>query len=326
MPFGARAGVGVRHGPGLVGEALCVLLVASITFRRLATLRALLAAAALGALAGLLTLGLPSPALVERVFPLLVVLFASLLVLPLVAALPTGDRRGGYEQLQGSRPLASLSWAAGRLAGSVLAGLLLALVLATLAQEVAGGRMMPRRVPGLAMSADAELWRFALPAGARGPFDLRLETYVPFAGSGTLELEVQRGTAQHAQTLSVLPVRELVAVLPDLAPQRGDLYVTLRPGPGTVLGSRLPELVVGSEPLGSAALALATGHLARLLFALLWVLAAAHAFRFETACLAGLLALALEPPQQALGWSLVAAAAVGWTALGSALQRRQALP
>jgi len=311
---------------GLFAGALSTLLGAAITFRRLLTWRALLLAATAGLLAGALTLGLPSPALVPRVFPLLVLCFSALLVLPLVAALPTSDRRSGYEALQGARPLGSLGWASGRLAGSVLAGLLLALLLVVLAQQVAGRRPMPRIVSGLAMGAEDQVWRFALPAEVSGPFDLRLETYVPFVGSGSLEVTTQRGGSRHVQQLSVLPLREHVVVLPDLAPQRGDLYVSLRPSGGTVLGSRLPELVIGSRPLGADALALARSQLARLLYALLVVLAAACAFRFETACLSGLLALALEPPQQLFGWTLAAGLSLVFATLGSALQRRQGMP
>ena len=305
---------------------LSALLVAGTSFRRVATLRALLLVVAGGALAGLLTLALPSPALVREVFLVLVSLFAALLVLPQAAAFCTGDRRGGYEALQGARPVTSVAWALGRLVGGFVAGLLLVLVLATVAQFVGGHKQVPHALEGRVAAGSGATWRFALPAESAGPFDLDVEAYVPFAGSGELAVTTRRAGGVHEQTVDILPVRRHTVVVPDLAPERGDLYLSLEPRGGVVLGVGSPRLVVGSRPLAEDALALPRDFLGRLAFALLVVLAASQAFRFETVCLAGLLALAVRPPTDPETWAAAALSAVVFSSLGATLVRRQALP
>jgi hypothetical protein len=307
---------------------LSPLLVAGITFRRLVGPRQLLLAAVGGCLAGLLVLGLPSPSLVRPVFVLLVSSVSALLVLPMVASLPTGDRRGGYEQLQGLRPIRSLGWCLGRLQGSVVAAALLTLVVHFVASQVARLRPMPHWITGRAeVSADeGQLWRFGIPAGVAGPFDLAVDSLLPFAGSGTLEVTVRRGGGELRLSLPILPVRRHVLVVPDLAPLRGDLYISLEGRQGVILGERPPELSVGTGPLAASELELPLEVLEKLGFALLVVLGAAHLFRFETTCLAGLLALGISPPEAAWSWALAVTALVAFGTAGSALSRRQALP
>ena len=90
------------------------LLTGGVTFRRVASLQHLGLAAGCGLLVGVLVLALPAPELAEVVHRKLVTLLGGALAVPLVAALVTADRRGGYEALAGSRPVSSPAWVAGR--------------------------------------------------------------------------------------------------------------------------------------------------------------------------------------------------------------------
>ncbi|MDG2148392.1 MAG: hypothetical protein P8N09_02595 [Planctomycetota bacterium] len=304
------------------------LLVAGVTFRRLVTLRNLALAAAGGLLAGLLALGVPSASLAHDVLNVLVATIAVLVIFPLVAGLPTSDRLGGYEGLQVVRPIRSVALAFGRVEGSLIAGLLLLLIIAHVAHGVAGLRMVPNQLVGKseASSGSGELWRFSVPAGSQGPYRLLVNTHLPFAGAGELEVTTRRSSGEHQQQVTILPVRRHEVVIPDLAPHRGDLYVSLTPLGGVVFGVQPPALEVGERPLNLGVPAVPGGTLARLAFALLVVLAAAHAFHFETACLSGVFALAVTPPQSPALWALSFALLLAFASLGTALVRRQALP
>jgi hypothetical protein len=304
------------------------LLVAGVTFRRLITIRNLALAVAGGLLTGLVVLGVAGASLASDVLGVLVSIVAALVVLPVVAGLPTADRLGGYEQLQGVRPVHSLSLALGRVQGSFVAGVLLLLIVAHVAHAVAGQRLVPNQLEGKVeppMGA-GETWRFSVPAGVDGPYLLTVDTHLSFAGAGSLEVITRRSDGEHRQTLDVLPVRRHQAVIPDMAPHRGDIYVTLLPAGGTVLGDAAPRMSVGVRPLGVGAPAIRQTALARLAFALLVVLAAAHAFHFETACLSGAFALAVTPPHGPWLWAASLVLLVGFAAAGTALVRRQALP
>ena len=171
-----------------------------------------------------------------------------------------------------------------------------------------------------------ETWRFALPAGEAGPYRLTVDTHLPFAGAGALEVVTRRSEGEHRQHVTVLPVRRHEVVIPDLSPHRGDLYVTLTPTRGAVLGGSPPQLAVGQHPLGVQLPAIPQSTLARLAFALLVVLASAHAFHFETACLSGAFALAVTPPRGPWLWAASLVLLVAFAAVGTALVRRQALP
>jgi len=304
------------------------LLVAGVTFRRLAAVRSLVLAVSGGLLAGLAVLGLPSPALVEDVFVALVAGFSALIVLPVVAGLPTGDRRGGYEQLQGVRPLSSLAWAVGRMQGSFVAGVLMLLIVSWVGNAVAGTREMPRVLSGVAQPGDSSLaqWRFAMPVGVAGPYELEVQTYLPFAGSGELVVTTRRADAEHTQSVAILPVRRHTVSIPDLAPARGDLYVSLEARSGVVLAAAIPTLVVGTDPQGLERINVPSTVLSRLAFALLVVLSAAQAFRFETACLAGVFALAVTPPDSRMAWVTAVLLALVFTTFAVTLVRRQAMP
>ncbi len=307
------------------------LLLAGVTFRRLATARSLLLAIFGGLVAGLLAVGVPSPNLARDVLDLSIAAVVALIVLPLVAGLPTSDRKGGFEALQAVRPVHSLGWSAGRLQGSFFAGILLMLIVAHVAYGVAATRDVPSAVEGKpeslqGNSGSVQLWRFSLPSGALGPFVMSVETFVPFAGAGSLDVATQRGAGEHRQTVNVLPVRRHEVLVPDLSPHRGDLYVGLVPRQGAVLGARAPTLAVGREPLAVGRPHLSRGVLGRLALALLVVLVAAQVFHFETACLAGTLALAVSPPDSPGLWVAVAASLLAFAALGTALVRREALP
>ena len=85
-------------------------------------------------------------------------------------------------------------------------------------------------------------------------------------------------------------------------------------------------MTVGSEPLGRAGLPLPESAVAQLLLATLAALAAGCAFHFETACLAGLLAIAVRMPGSAWVWTAAVAGLLLLAILGTALQRRAALP
>jgi hypothetical protein len=304
------------------------LLVAGVTFRRLVTLRNLALAVTGGLLAGLLALGVPSVTLAHDVLNVLVATIAVLVVFPLAAGLPTSDRLGGYEGLQGVRPVRSVALAFGRVEGSLIAGLLLLLVIAHVAHGVAGLRMVPNQLAGKSepTTGDGELWRFSVPAGSHGPYRLLVDTHLPFVGAGELEVTTRRSSGEKQQRVTILPVRRHELVVPDLAPHRGDLYVTLTPLGGVVLGAQPPKLEVGERPLSLGVPAFPGSTLARLAFALLVVLAAAHAFHFETACLSGVFALAVTPPQGPVLWTLSFVLLLAFASLGTVLVRRQALP
>lgn len=308
--------------------SLTALLVAGATFRRLLSMRNLLLAAMAGVLAGLVVRGLPAASLAQDTYQVLVATLVALVVLPLVAGQISADRLGGYEQLQGCRPMASVSWTVGRLVGCSVAALLLALVISSLARELSASRAVPWVVTGRAMGSPTNgggEWRFDLPAGVSGPFDLTVSTWLPLAGSGRLAVVSRRGEDEQRLTVRLRTAASHTLVLSDLAPARGGLYVTLRPLDDLTLAAAAPRLTVGSTSLGSGGLGLSEETLARLGFALLAVLSFASAFRFETACLAGLLALTGTMPP---GWgaTLIMVLLVGFAALGTSLVRRQALP
>lgn len=307
--------------------SLAALLAAGALFRRLLCLRNLLLALLAGGAAGLVVRSLPTPGLAVDLLGVLVAGLVALLVLPLVAGQLTGDRACGYELLQGCRPIPSLSWAVGRLVGCFVAAAVLAWVVDGVARQVAAGRPVPRVLQGRALG-DAGEWRFDLPAGVPGPYVLRVETFLALAGAGEVTVDLRRGEATRRLTLPVRVARHHELSLPDLAPERGGLYVVLTPGDGVVLGQAPPTLTAGSAPLGDAGPGLARRPelLARLGFALLAVLAAASAFHFETACLAGLVALGVPPRPDAPAWLAVLALQMAFCVLGTSLVRRSALP
>jgi len=305
-----------------------LLVTTAATLRRLLRPGAFALALLAGVLTGLAVLSLPSTSLARDVFAGLLRVLAAVVVLPLAAGVPTADRSGGYERLQALRPQSSLAWATGRMLGSVIGAAALVLVLSATSRWIAGERPMPAEVEGLRMDQRASMptWRFPLPAGARGPFDLGVPLLLVPPGGGTMEVEVTRGDgAQTLPPVTVMRHRALI-VVPDLWPERGDLFVTLRPSAELTLAATAPRLTVGERPLGRAGLPLPRDAARALLVALLAALAAACAFHFETACLAGLLALSVELPAGA--WPLAAAAVLllGFASLGTALLRRQALP
>jgi hypothetical protein len=305
-----------------------VLVVAAGTARRMLSLPALSVALLAGAGAGLALRGLPSASLVTDAHAALVRVLAAVLVLPLAASVPTADRAGGYEQLVALRPVTSLAWTLGRAAGSVLGMATLVLLLGACTRWVAGSTGVPDTVTGQRMSADATdpLWRFALPAGRRGPFDLQLRLLAATPGARRLTLDVTRGEGVTVLTASAPSRSQLTVPVPDLWPERGDLFVTVRPAPGLLLDEAPPRLVIGQVPLGRAGLPLPTAGAAGLLIALLAALAAACAFHFETACLAGLLALAVELPPGLKPFLVAVGLLLVVATLGTALQRRSAMP
>ncbi|HTE06989.1 MAG TPA: hypothetical protein VK824_12415 [Planctomycetota bacterium] len=308
----------------MLGAAL---IVSAGTVRRMLSPQALVLAALAGLLAGLAVRALPAASLAADAYAGLVRVLAAVLVLPLAASVPTADRAGGYEQLVALRPLSSLAWTAGRISGSVLGMAMLVLLLAGTTRWVAGARPMPETVDGSRMNVASDpQWRFPLPAGRRGPFDLQLSVLSRTPGSQRLAIDVTRGDGVLSLAPRIFPRAQATVPLPDLWPERGDLFVTLHPGPGLVLDDAPPRLVVGTVPLGRDALALPMSACAGLFLALLAALAAACAFHFETACLAGLLALAVELPEGR--WPLPAAVALLAliATLGTALQRRSAMP
>lgn len=297
-------------------------LAAGVTLRRMLGLRALLLALLGGVLCGLIVLGLPAPGFVVPVFRGTVTALAAALVLPSVAGLLTSDRQGGYELLAGLRPVSSLTWTAGRALGCGLGAFVLALVLALTGAFVGGTRELPVELLG---QAQAGQWRFALPKGSAGPFDVTVECLFTRAAHGTLDVSVQRGQALVSESVDVRPARRQLIVVPDLAPAVGDLYVRIVPSDGVVLGEHVPTLRLDDAPLGMRGLAPGRDFGERLGFALLAVFAAACAFHFETACLAGLLAV-VRPPPTTTAWLVIAALLLLFSVLGTALVRRQALP
>jgi hypothetical protein len=304
------------------------LVVALGALRRLLLPVPLLLAVGAGVLAGLLVRGLPEPELAVEAFPLLATALGALVVLPLAAGWICAERQRGYEQLVAVRNLRSVGWALGRMAGSVAgAGTLLLLVFAT-ARIVGGGVLVPELVDGVRVDdsqGDVE-WRFPLPVGRPGPYELQLETLASRAGRHELTLELRRGGVPLVLEKLTVAGRRVRLSVPDLAPARGDLFVRLRPGPGLSLDNRAPRLEVGRVPLGHEGLPRPTGALERLLVALIAAVAAASAFHFETACLAALLALAIQPSGEPLVLGGALGFLVAFAAVGTALSRRAAMP
>lgn len=305
-----------------------MLLSAGATFRRVVELRNLALALLGGGVAGLALWGLPAPSLVQPAFAVLVGTLGGLLVLPVVAALPAGDRASGYEQLVGLRPVPSASLAAGRVVGSVVGAALLVLLVATGARFVASSRQVPEEVIGRLASLPDELpqFRFGIPSDAEGPFELSLATHVPLRAAGRLTIDARRGEGRERSEHRVLPGRRISVSLPDMFPQRGDLYLTLDAQDGLVLGSEPPLLQVGFQPLGDAGLALPRELVLRIGLAVLAAVAAACAFHFETALLAGLLALLIPANENPTGTAITAGLLMLFAVMGTALVRRQAMP
>ncbi|HZL99514.1 MAG TPA: hypothetical protein VFD43_04600, partial [Planctomycetota bacterium] len=155
---------------------------------------------------------------------------------------------------------------------------------------------------------------------------LQLDTLVSRAGSHPLAIDLRRGGVPLELEPRPVSGRRVRLTLPDLSPARGDLFVTLRPGEGLALGGAAPRLRVGWMPLGRAGLAPPLGSATRLVVALLAGLAAACAFRFETACLAALLALAVDPAGHPLTLPAAIAFLLVFAIVGTALARRTAIP
>ncbi len=302
-------------------------LVAGATFRRMLGLRSLLLAAGFGLVVGLLVLGLPSPELAEDVYEVLLLLFGAVLILPLMAGLPTADRAGGYEALVGLRPISSLAWVVGRFVGQVSGGSVLVVVLAICAREVGGERSMPQRVSGeLGATLNGErTWRFPLLMQQGGTFDLELDLLFREGLAGDVTLSAHRGASANVVHRRVTPQRRLIVPLPVPSDEPGDLYVTVATTSELRVVSA-PRLVVGRRALGRAGLPLPRDALGSLLFASLAVLAGSAAFRFETACLVALLVLALPVPSRPLWFWSIGLSLLVVAAIGTALSRRQALP
>jgi hypothetical protein len=313
-----------------------------------------------GALVGLLVRGLPEPELAAQIFPILATALGAIVVLPLAAGWICAERQGGFEQLVAVRPLASLSWTLGRMGGSVVGAGALLLLLFAVARVVGGSVQVPKVVEGVRMDVEPSLratvgafdgdwregldagleepervlaiadgpveWRFPVPAEHPGPYELQLEALVSRAGRHAVTIDLRRGGVPLALGSRPISGRRVRLSLPDLAPARGDLFVTLHPSPGLRFEASAPRLVVGRMPLGRAGLPPPVGSATRLLVALLAAVAAASAFRFETACLAALLALAVDPAGHPLTLALSIAVLLVFATVGTALARRTAIP
>lgn len=307
----------------MIGAAI----IAGGVFRRVLTLRALVLAAGAGVVAGLLAVGIPAPGLAADALTTIVAVFAALVVLPLVAGVPTSDRRGGLEQLVALRPISSLSWTAGRVLGFLTGAGWLVVVMAAAARVVTGAASVPDELVGMRAGGDEAVveYRFPLPSGAEGPFELGFDVLMVGGPSGRVTLNLRRGRSSRRVVEDLRAQRRVVVPIPDLAPASGDLFVTLRPGDGVLLAAAPPRLVIGERPMALTRLPVARSGMLALLVALLAVVAAASAFRFETACLAGLLAVSVrvEAPWAYPVWALVLVA-FAWA--GTALIRRQAMP
>ena len=304
-------------------------LVAGSTFRRMLGLRALILAAGLGLVTGLLVLALPAPDLARDVYELLLLLFGAVLVLPLMAGLPTSDRAGGYEALCALRPISSGAWAVGRLVGQISGGSVLVVLLAICAREVGGARQVPQRVAGelgATLPNGDRTWRFPLLMDEGGTFDLELELLFLEGLAGDVTVTARRGASERAVSRRVVPQRRLVVPLPVPSDEAGDLYVTIGTTAELRTGREAPRLVVGTRALGRGGLPLPRDALGSLLLAALAVLAGSSAFRFETACLSGLLVLALPQPSSPLWFWAVGLGLLLVATLGIAISRRQALP
>ena len=281
-----------------------------------------------GALVGLIVRGLPEPELAVRAFPLLATTLGALVALPLAAGWICAERQRGYEQLVASRRISSLGWSVGRLAGSLIGAGTLLLLLFAAARVIGGSVLVPEVVDGVRMDegGDAPEWRFPVPAEHPGPYELQLDVIASRTGHHALGLDLRRGGVPLALGSRAISGRHVRLTLPDLAPARGDLFVTLRPGAGLQLDATTPRLTVGSIPLGRAGLPPPIDSATRLLVALLAGVAAACAFRFETACLAALLALALDPAGHQVTLLVSLVFLVSFATAGTALARRTAIP
>ena len=305
--------------------------VAFSNYLRLAGLRFLAMAAVLGAAVGAAALGVPAPDLAAEVFGGLLFVAAAVLLLPLAAGLAADDRRGGYELLQAMRPMSSAAWGLGRVLGAVMGAIVLLLALELSARAVAGRRAVPERAEGSLVSLPSPRpangggreWRFAVPAGHEGALDLSVPVLMLYGGTSELRVEARRGELRTQAVKAVRPQRHVTVSLAELRPGRGDVFVTIDAGAGLLIAPDPPRLTVGTRPL--AVFGLTRPALASLLLALLGVVAASCAFHFETACLAGLLAvLARVPPEPLLAAVIVMLALVA--VLGTALTRRAAMP
>lgn len=312
----------------LLGPLLGGLLAAGATFRRVVALRHLVLAVLGGLLAGAALWGLPAPGLLRPVGSALVTGLAALLVLPICAALPAGDRAGGYERLVGLRPVTSAGLALGRIAGSLAGAALLLLILSRVAEGVASERPVPHEIRGssLALAGERPEWRFSVPATQAGPFELGLTLLPRGPGLVTLVLELRRGNASTHVEQTLPAARRIVLGLPELADGAGDVYVRLLSREGAAASSEAPVLRAGSERLGDLGLALSREQALRLAMAVLAAVAAACAFHFETALLAGLLALVAPSQPGPVLLAVMAGLLLAFAVLGTALVRRQALP
>ena len=305
------------------------LLVAALAaLRRLLLPLPLLLAAGAGALVGALVRGLPEPELAARAFPVLATVLGGFVTIPLAAGWIATERQRGYEQLIAVRAVSSAAWTAGRLLGSLGGASALLLLLFAVARVVGGSVIVPQIVDGVRMDevGPTPEWRFPVPAEHPGPYELQLDTLASRAGRHWLEIELRRGGVPLSLGARPISGRRVRLTLPDLAPARGDLFVTLRPGAGLQLDATTPRLTVGSIPLGRAGLPPPIDSATRLLVALLAGVAAACAFRFETACLAALLALALDPAGHQVTLLVSLVFLVSFATAGTALARRTAIP
>jgi hypothetical protein len=304
------------------------LIMALGALRRLLRPVPLLLATGAGALAGLIVRGLPESELAARAYPLLAATLGALVALPLAAGWICAERQSGYEQLIASRRISSFGWSLGRLAGSLVGAGSLLLVLFAVARVIGGSVLVPEVVDGVRMDEGGAVseWRFPVPAEHPGPYELQLDVLASRVGQHALEIGLRRGGVPLALGARSVSSRHVRLTLPDLAPARGDLFVTLRPAAGLKLDTTAPRLQVGRIPLGRAGLPPPVESATRLLVALLAGVAAACAFRFETACLAALLALVLDPAGHPLTLIVTLVFLVGFATSGTALARRTAIP
>ncbi len=309
---------------------MTTVLTAGHLFRRIVTIRSLALACVGGFLAGWILRGIPVPNLIPNLYGALVSTMAACLALPLIAGILARDRRAGLEALVALRPVSSVSWAMGRLMGSLSGGVVLLFAVGTITFLVAGPTPLDVVSMGRRMDEGGGVestWRFPLPAGTTGSFDLHLSPILGRGPTGVLYLEVHRGSSE-AKKLEreVVAQRRVTVSIPDFSDVKGDLFVGIRPGKNVVLSETAPELVIGRVPLSQGGISLPRSRLVVLGLGLLAVLAGAAAFRFETACLAGLLALTVTIPDDMTAWCFAAVSLLLVSMIGIALCRRQAMP
>lgn len=309
---------------GALDDALRLVAVGAATAARVLTVRVALLAVGIGIVCGLATSGLAAPRFAPGVLSRAVPLAAALLVLPLLAGRLTSERALGYERLVAVRPLPSVVWATGRLAGGLVGAAGLTGLLAAAALWTAGSVPVPRVL--VAKSDDLSQWRFDLPAGTTGPFELEFETLACYRTSVGVNVQLRRGTGRRTIQRTFRPRRVVRVRFDELRGERGDLRVTLVPQSGVVLSDAPPRLTLGSEPLSARGFPIDARARRSLLLAVVAALAAACAFRFETSCLAGLLGLSVDGPER--GLALLGVVAWLWIVAvwGTALVRRQAMP